>query len=130
MGERLRLLVCGSRDWRDMGAIQRFLSDVERKRLRLSRPVPLLIHGGARGADEIAGLFGERLGWEIAVYPASWGLHGRAAGPMRNARMLADGRPTWGASFGALERMGRRTGTGDMVARLRAARIPVRSFGA
>ena len=52
------------------------------------RPVHLLLHGGARGADAAIGRAAQQLGWPALVMPAQWQLHGRAAGPIRNRELL------------------------------------------
>ncbi len=58
------------------------------------------------------------------VYEADWHEHGRAAGPIRNARMIAEGRPDLVIAFPG----GR--GTADMVSRARKAGIEVREVSA
>jgi len=52
------------------------------------RLVHLLLHGGARGADAAISRAAQQLGWSSLVMPAEWGLHGRAAGPIRNRELL------------------------------------------
>jgi hypothetical protein len=52
------------------------------------RPVHLLLHGGARGADAAIGRAAHQLGWSSLVMPAQWQRHGRAAGPIRNRELL------------------------------------------
>lgn len=47
----------------------------------------VVIHGGAKGADWLAGKVAESLGLEVSVYPADWATHGKAAGPLRNEEM-------------------------------------------
>ena len=54
------------------------------------------------------------------VYPADWRTHGRAAGPLRNARMIAEGKPDLVIAF-----KGNR-GTQDCCRKAEAAGIPVR----
>lgn len=46
-----------------------------------------LVHGAARGADTLAARAGLRHGFEVLAFPASWDLHGRRAGFMRNEMM-------------------------------------------
>lgn len=130
----LRLLVCGSRTWVDARRI-----GVEVATLAPS----VLIHGAAAGADTLAAA--EAVRWALAFdrsfgvesFPADWQRDGKGAGPIRNARMLAEGKPTRGLAFGSLwkedpRRTGgsypgwRLTGTGDMVRRMVAACLPVR----
>ena len=104
----IRVLVCGSRDWRDEEWIRRVLS--------LLAPGSVVIHGGARGADSIAGRIAKELGLEVEVYPADWTKYGRGAGPRRNEEMLREGRPEWVYAFD----LGT-PGTADMLRRAKAA---------
>lgn len=127
----MRLLVCGSRDWTDRNAIAREL---------IALAPDVVIHGAATGADFIAETeakaWGRTSGRGISVvgYPAEWARDGKAAGPIRNARMLAEGKPDRGLAFGALRKrdtfsrslLWRHTGTGDMVAKMLRAGLPVR----
>jgi hypothetical protein len=97
-----------------------------------------VIHGGARGADSIAA--NEAVDWFLRTnrggivdpFLADWNRFGRGAGPIRNAQMLAEGKPHRGLAFGPLWRMDaawkryKPTGTGDMVNRMLAAGLPVR----
>ncbi len=50
-----------------------------------------ILHGGARGADQLASRIAARLGYAVEVYEADWST-GRRAGPDRNLRML-DAKP-------------------------------------
>ena len=52
------------------------------------RPVALLLHGGARGADRLIDHAARSMAWPVEVIPAEWGRYGRAAGPLRNGLML------------------------------------------
>lgn len=52
------------------------------------RPVHLLLHGGARGADAAIARAAHQLGWPALALPAAWERHGRAAGPIRNRELL------------------------------------------
>ncbi|MCP9892001.1 hypothetical protein KBY57_13200 [Cyanobium sp. Aljojuca 7D2] len=52
------------------------------------RPVHLVLHGGARGADAAIGRAAHQLGWSSLVMPAQWQRHGRAAGPIRNRELM------------------------------------------
>ncbi len=76
----MKTLVCGSRDWEDIHAI----------RIRMVKlpPHTEIIHGGAPGADSIAGFLAADLGFTVHVFPADWKKHGKAAGPIRNRLML------------------------------------------
>lgn len=74
------IIVCGSRDWNDEETIGVWLMQAARHAARI-------VHGGCRGADEIAGMFAGKLGLEVVVYPANWAL-GPLAGPTRNKHMV------------------------------------------
>jgi hypothetical protein len=52
------------------------------------RAVHLLLHGGARGADQAIGRAANQLGWPVHFLPAEWCRYGRSAGPIRNRRLL------------------------------------------
>jgi hypothetical protein len=52
-----------------------------------------IIHGGAPGADRMAGSLAMKLGFDIIVYYAEWVKHGKAAGAIRNRRMLDEEHP-------------------------------------
>jgi hypothetical protein len=84
----MRVLVCGDRAWKDKAAIRRELEKLP--------PNTVIVHGACQGADQLAGevarepVFRE-LGFVVEEYPADWARHGRAAGPLRNKKMLATG---------------------------------------
>jgi hypothetical protein len=81
----VRILICGDRHWTDRGKIRQYL-----------RKLPagtIIIEGEAQGADTLARLEAEELGLTVVKYPADWEQYGRAAGPIRNSRMLTEGKP-------------------------------------
>lgn len=82
-----------------------------------ARPFEVLIHGAARGADQLAGEWAKSRGVSLDVYPADWDKHGRSAGPIRNGRMLVDGKPDMVIAFPGGK------GTADMVRQARRAGI-------
>lgn len=58
--------------------------------LNASRKFSLLVHGGASGADKLAGEWAKARMVPVKVYMAEWSKHGRAAGPIRNRDMLQE----------------------------------------
>lgn len=85
-----RVIVTGSRDWADRDAIAAALATVERRAVPGHRLT--LVHGGQRGADAYAHSWVRgRSAWLAEVHPADWSRYGRAAGPRRNAEMIALG---------------------------------------
>jgi hypothetical protein len=89
------ILVCGGRYFNDRALLVHTLEVLEATR----GPITGLIHGYSAGADTLADEWmcgkidtdmndsGRTLRW-IAREPAKWNQHGKAAGPIRNQRML------------------------------------------
>lgn len=111
----MRVLVCGGRDYGDRAAVARELDDYLHRVSHL-----VIIQGGASGADQLARDWCVQRFVSYQHFPADWRRHGKAAGPIRNAQMLADGRPDVVLAFPG----GR--GTADMIRQARAAGVPVR----
>ena len=61
----------------------------------------LIVHGGARGADKMAGSLARKMPGlqEPLVYPADWGRYGGAAGAIRNRAMLDEEKPSLVIAF-------------------------------
>jgi hypothetical protein len=118
----LRLLVCGSRTWTDAALLAEAVEQTVAEHGQ-GRAGVVLIEGDARGADRLAGALAKAHGWALEVYPADWQRHGRAAGMLRNARMLRQGRPERVLAF--TDDLTASRGTADMVRRAHAAGIPV-----
>lgn len=109
-----RVLVCGGRDFADAR-----LMAAELARLHWLRGITCVIHGAAKGADRLAADWATGMGISTEAYPADWNAYGRRAGPLRNARMLVEGRPDLVVGFPG----GR--GTADMLRRAREAGVEV-----
>jgi hypothetical protein len=87
------VLVCGSREWTDRATIRMWLSKLPSE--------TEIVHGGARGADALAGDVAAELGLAVRAYPADWKTYGKAAGPIRNQTMLDAERPARVIAFTA-----------------------------
>lgn len=111
----MKVLVCGGRAFNDNLMIDRVLLELHTFKKHFTE----LIHGGAAGVDRLAGLWAKRHGVPVHVYEADWNSFGRGAGPIRNQRMLDDGKPDLVVAFPG----GR--GTADMVRRAREAGVEV-----
>ena len=110
----MRVLVCGGRDYVDREHVWRALDDIH-----AAHGIDLLIDGGASGADALARQWAvERRvrGW---TFMANWEAHGRAAGPIRNSRMLVEGKPDLVVAFSG------GAGTRSMVRKALAAGVQV-----
>lgn len=84
-----RLLITGSRNHQWTSYDSHALLIAVREILEKTHELPVLIHGGATGADTEAARAGQRLlGLSIEVHRADWNTYGRAAGPIRNKEMV------------------------------------------
>lgn len=88
----MRILITGSRTWTDKEAISNAIREAW---LTHGRPYgTIVVHGGARGADYLAGVAAKRQGFEVEVHPVTdedWTRYGRKAGHLRNAGMVLAG---------------------------------------
>lgn len=114
----MRLLITGDRKWTDYDMVKR---GIERQ-MRIE-PIEVVIHGGAAGADTLAGEVAASLGIPVLVFAAQWDQYGRAAGPVRNQQMLDVGLPTHVLAFHPF--LPASKGTADMIRRARKAGLPV-----
>ncbi len=76
----MKILICGDRNWSNYWVIYDVLSKLDR--------TSLIIHGAAKGADTIAGTIAGALNFTVLPVPAEWDKYGKAAGPIRNKKML------------------------------------------
>ena len=110
----MRILVCGGRAYSNQTELNATLDA-----LHAEQRIACLIEGGAVGADALALRWALDRDIRTESYPADWKRHGRAGGPIRNQRMIDEGRPDLVIAFPG----GR--GTADMVKRVQAAGIEV-----
>lgn len=86
----MKVLVTGGRDY----------SNWQRVCIVLQALQPsLIIHGGARGADSLAGQWAALNGVPCNVYRADWDKHSRRAGSIRNMEMLDASKPDCVVAF-------------------------------
>lgn len=89
----MRILVTGSRDWKDIERLQSaLLAEIVNHTLEYDEPV-IVVHGDCpTGADAMAHRFAKVV--PICTpepHPADWQKHGRSAGPIRNRHMVGLG---------------------------------------
>jgi hypothetical protein len=113
----MRVLVCGGRDYNDSAKVARVLAEQNRM-----KPIDTLIEGGAPGADACAAMWARWNFIRIETFLADWKTHGKAAGPIRNRKMITEGKPDLLIAFPG----GR--GTADMVRQARLSGIVVREI--
>ena len=84
----LKVLVTGSRDWTDPGAIElEIFRALYETKTTFSEAV--LIHGACpSGADAMADAYARANGMHIIRRPADWDRYGKRAGYVRNAELV------------------------------------------
>lgn len=75
----MKILVTGSRRYSDQSRLDAVLDELEPS---------AIVHGGAPGADSLAGQWARRHSITELCYPADWGRYGKQGGPIRNRQML------------------------------------------
>lgn len=110
----MRVIVCGGRDLND-----RFYVYESLDRFHRVHGVTCVIQGGAKGADKLAYEWAADRMIMVINEPADWKQHGRAAGPMRNQKMIDDHRPDAVIAFEG------GSGTADMIRRSKRAGLTV-----
>lgn len=80
------VLVCGSRGWTDRSMIAGYVAGLADQAYDDNRWL-VVVHGGAPGADVIAGEVASSIGVEVDVHEADWS-QGHGAGFARNLEML------------------------------------------
>ena len=88
-----RLLITGSRNFgsqgnSDIALMRTALKDARRRLLDAGFDRITLVHGAARGTDQLAASVGKSMGFVLEAHPAQWNVHGKAAGPIRNKEMV------------------------------------------
>lgn len=117
----MKILICGSRGWKDPAPIDAIIAGydilAEGRNEKLT-----VIQGGARGADTVAKDAAKAWGVETITEEADWDKHGKAAGPIRNKKMLDDHKPdvVW-----AFRTYGKSNGTDHMCDIAKKAGVPV-----
>lgn len=86
----VKVVVCGSRFWLNQ--------DIIRKRLLELQSNTIVIEGGCGGADLLARNIALDIGLEVVEFPAAWKKYDKAAGPIRNIKML-DTKPSLVIAF-------------------------------
>ena len=81
--ENIRIAVTGGRDYQDKATVFAALDKMNKR-----HGVVELIHGGARGADSLAGAWAKARGIKTSVFIPKWDQYGKRAGILRNQLML------------------------------------------
>ena len=76
----MKVVVCGDRNWSNESIIC--------ERLHRLPPDTIIIQGECDGADTLAMHLAREIGLDVVGFYANWTRHDKAAGPIRNIRML------------------------------------------
>ncbi len=126
----MRILVCGGRRFAykevKRKGNRRWVRDIPKTNQAIdavkSYNPTHLIQGGATGGDEIADFVADVMEIDQSIFLADWGNMGRAAGPIRNQKMLDEGKPDLVVAFKGGK------GTADMVSKAKKAGVEVREI--
>lgn len=81
-----RVIIAGCRDYTNYDEARGFIEYcIETFQVKGTL---VLLSGRCRGADQLGERFAKENGWTIEQYPAEWKKYGRAAGPIRNKKMI------------------------------------------
>lgn len=114
-----RIVVCGGRDFNDRELCFQALD-----KIIPMYPDPEIVSGHATGADSLGEEYAREHALPVSIFPASWQVYGRAAGPIRNKQMLEYARqdnPLIVAFWDGASR-----GTGNMIRQAKEAGVPVK----
>lgn len=109
-----RVLVCGGRSF-----VERELAFAVLNQLHQDETIACIIHGEQTGADTLALEWALHASIPHQLFAADWRRYGAAAGPIRNRRMIVEGKPDLVIAFPG------GPGTADMVKQANLAAIPV-----
>lgn len=84
-----KICCIGSRDWNDKAKIREVIETYMEKYPTLNT----VISGGGPGADTLSIQVAKELGLNTITFNAQWQYYGRMAGPLRNRKMLDEGKP-------------------------------------
>ena len=95
----MRVLVCGGRSYGVKDDAARLFMFRHLSTLHEKYYFTAIIEGGAPGADASAATFGRMNSIPVLTFKADWNEYGRAAGPIRNRRMIEEGHPDLVVAF-------------------------------
>lgn len=121
----MRVLVCGDRYWKSRASIARALKELIKEH-GLTAESMVIIEGECIGADIIAKEIALKNDIQVLPFPADFNGLGKKAGPIRNQRMLDEGKPDIVLAFHSNIEQSR--GTKDMIARAKKAGLEVRLY--
>ena len=86
LSSKYRVIIAGCRDFADYELLKEkcdfYLQNKKKEDI-------VIVTGQAFGADALGERYAQERGFQLETYPAAWKAHGRAAGPIRNAKMAS-----------------------------------------
>lgn len=79
----MKVIIAGSRD------LNVSIGEIDRAVEAAQFSVSMLVSGGASGIDRVGEMWARSVFSLVRIFPADWETHGRAAGPIRNAKMAS-----------------------------------------
>ncbi len=113
----MRVLFSGSRKFADDEAVIEMLEGLIKK-VGGDPSKITVVHGGAPGLDSVVGILAKSMGMKVEVHEADWHIHAKAAGPIRNQKMV-----DLGANLLVAYPLPGGSGTQDCIARAVKAKI-------
>jgi Predicted Rossmann fold nucleotide-binding protein involved in DNA uptake len=78
----MRIAIIGSRDYIDLERVRNYVNSLPED--------TIIVSGGARGVDSAAESAARARGLQTIIFPADWEAHGKGAGFIRNADIVAN----------------------------------------
>lgn len=75
----MKTAVIGSRSYNDYGYVEKILKEL---------PITHIVSGGSHGVDALAEWYATTYNIPYTVIPAEWTEFGKAAGPIRNTKII------------------------------------------
>ena len=117
MIRELRIIVAGSRDFKDYSLLRETLMDyldfMDDKDVVDNPSQVKFISGTAKGADTLGEQFAYTYEYEVIRFPAAWDIYGKSAGYRRNAEMAKYASEAYGVLFAFWD--GQSKGTKHMI---------------
>lgn len=82
----MRITIGGCRDFDDYEVFRKFVDECIAE--MNPREEIVILSGHCSGADLMAERYAEEMGYEKEIHSAEWKKYGRAAGPLRNEKMV------------------------------------------
>lgn len=111
----MKIAIVGSRDFKDLGAVVRYVKSLPKD--------TIIVSGGARGVDSVAANTARDCGLQVQIFEAMWHTYGKQAGMIRNAEIIRAADKVV-AFWDGVSR-----GTFDSINKAKAAKKPIEVYG-